>query len=70
MTLLEAQSGKAYIITRVDTDDEALNLFLLSLGCCTGEPITVVSRRKHNCTICVKDGRYAMDNRLAAAIEV
>ena len=70
MTLLEAQSGKAYIITRVDIDDEALNLFLSSLGCFSGEPIMVVSRRKHNCTIHVKDGRYAIDNRLAAAIEV
>lgn len=70
MTLLDARSGQEYIITRIDTDDEALNAFLFSLGCYSGEPITVVSRRKHNCTISVKDGRYNIDNQLAAAIMI
>ena len=70
MTLLDAHSGKEYIITHIDTEDEALNEFLFSLGCYSGEPITVVSRRKHNCTPSVKDGRYNIDNRLAAAIKV
>ena len=70
MTLLDARSGKEYIITRIKTDDEALNSFLFSLGCYSGEPITVVSRKKHNCTVSIKDGRYNIDNQLAAAIMV
>ena len=70
MTLLDARSGKEYIITRIKTDDEALNSFLFSLGCYSGEPITVVSRKKHNCTVSIKDGRYNIDNQLAAAIMI
>ena len=68
MTLLDARSGKEYIITRIHTEDEALDAFLFSLGCYSGEPITVVSRKKNNCTVCVKDSRYSIDNQLAAAI--
>ena len=70
MTLLDAHSGKEYIITRINTEDEGMNSFLFSLGCYTGEPITVVSRKKHNCTVSIKDGRYNIDNQLAAAIMI
>ncbi len=70
MTLLDAMKGKEYIVTHVNTDDDALNSFLFSLGCYSGEPITVVSRRKHNCTVSIKDGRYNIDRRLAAAIMI
>ena len=70
MTLMDARSGKEYIITRIKTDDEALDSFLFSLGCYSGEPITVVSRRKNNCTVSIKDGRYNIDNQLAAAIMI
>lgn len=70
MTLLDAQNGKEYIITRIDTEDEELDRFLFSLGCYSGEPITVVARRKHNCTVSVKDGRYNIDNQLAEAIAI
>lgn len=70
MTLLDAHNGKEYIVTRINTDDDALDSFLFSLGCYSGEPITVVSRRRNNCTIAVKDGRYSIDNQLAAAIMI
>ncbi len=70
MTLLEARSGKEYIITRINTDDDALDSFLFSLGCYSGEPITVVSRKRNNCTVSIKDGRYNIDNQLAAAIMI
>ena len=70
MTLLEARSGKEYIITKINTGDEALESFLFSLGCYSGEPITVVTRRKHSCVVSIKDGRYNIDNQLAAAITV
>ena len=70
MNLTEVQEGQEYIISRIDTDDEELNAFLFSLGCYSGEPITVVSRRRGGCTVAIKDGRYNIDNQLAAAIIV
>ena len=70
MSLLEARSGKEYIITRVNTGDEGLDAFLFSLGCYSGEPITVVWRKKNSCTVCIKDGRYNIDSRLAATIMI
>ena len=70
MTLYTAQEGKEYIIQHIDTDDEELNAFLFSLGCYSGEPITVVSRRRGGCVVSIKDGRYTIDNQLAEAIEI
>ena len=70
MTLLNAEEGKEYIVARIDTDDEELNSFLFSLGCYSGEPITVVTRRKHGCVVSIKDGRYNIDNDLAEAIVI
>ena len=70
MTLAVAEEGKEYIIQRIETDDEELNAFLFSLGCYSGEPITVVSRRRGGCTVSIKDGRYNIDNQLASAIIV
>ncbi|MBQ8796736.1 MAG: ferrous iron transport protein A [Oscillospiraceae bacterium] len=68
MNLTQAQEGKEYIIQRIETDDEELNAFLFSLGCYSGEPITVVARRKRNLTVSIKDGRYNIDDQLAEAI--
>ena len=70
MDLTTAQEGREYIIQRIETDDEELNAFLFSLGCYSGEPITVVSRRRGGCTVSIKDGRYNIDNQLAGAIIV
>ena len=70
MNLTTAQEGKEYIIRAIETEDEDLNAFLFSLGCYSGEPITVVSRRRGSCTVSIKDGRYNIDNQLAEAIIV
>lgn len=70
MTLLNAQEGKEYLIRSIETDDEELDAFLFSLGCYSGEPITVVARRRSSCVISVKDGRYSIDNQLAEAIQI
>lgn len=70
MNLKIAEVGKEYIVKSIDTDDEELNSFLFSLGCYSGEPITVISRRRGGCTVSIKDGRYNIDNLLAAAIGV
>ena len=58
MNLANAQEGIEYIIQRIETDDEELDSFLFSLGCYSGEPITVVSRKKKSCTVAIKDARY------------
>ena len=68
MNLLSAKEGKEYIIQRIETDDDELDAFLFSLGCYSGEPITVVSRRRGSCVVSIKDGRYNIDNQLAEAI--
>ena len=68
MNLNQAEEGKEYIIERIETDDEELNSFLFSLGCYSGEPITVVARRRSSCTVSIKDGRYNIDSQLAEAI--
>jgi len=68
MNLTVAELGKEYIIRAIETDDEELNAFLFSLGCYSGEPITVISRRRGGCTVSIKDGRYNIDNQLAAAV--
>ena len=70
MNLNDVQEGKEYIIERIETDDEELNSFLFSLGCYSGEPITVVSRRRGSCTVSIKDARYNIDEQLARAIIV
>ena len=70
MNLNDALEGKEYIIRDIVTDDEELDAFLFSLGCYSGEPITVVSRRRGSCVVSIKDGRYNIDEQLAEAIAV
>ena len=70
MTLKTAEEGKEYIIKAIETDDEELDAFLFSLGCYSGEPITVVSHLKKSCVVSIKDGRYNIDKALAEAIIV
>ena len=70
MTLLDAQLGQEYIVENIATEDEELNAFLFSLGCYSGEPVTVISRRRNGCVISIKDGRYSIDKQLAGAISV
>ena len=68
MNLKEAKDGQEYVIKAIDTDDEELDAFLFSLGCYSGEKITVVSHLKGGCVVSIKDGRYNIDNQLAEAI--
>ena len=70
MSLKQAVEGQEYVIRQIHTDDEELNAFLFSLGCYSGEAITVVSHRKGGCVVSIKDGRYNIDNQLAEAIRI
>ena len=62
MKLKDAIEGKEYIIQQINTDDEELDAFLFSLGCYSGEAITVVSHRKSGCVVSIKDARYNIDD--------
>ena len=68
MTLLDANIGEEYIVKEIQSDDEELESFLFTLGCYSGEPITVISRLKKSMVVAIKDGRYNIDNFLANAI--
>ena len=68
MDLSLAQEGIEYIIKEINTADDELDAFLFSLGCYSGEPITVISRRKSSCTVSIKNARYSIDSNLAKAI--
>lgn len=70
MNLIDANVGEEYIVKDIITDDEELKSFLFSLGCYSGEPITVVSRLKGGCVVSIKDARYNIDNDLAQAISI
>lgn len=70
MNLLDAKEGEVYTIKDIVTEDEELNAFLFSLGCYSGEPITVVSHLKGGCVVSIKDGRYNIDTELARAISI
>lgn len=70
MTLVDAVVGEEYVIKEIITDDEELNSFLFSLGCYSGEPITVISHLKGGCVVSIKDARYNINNDLAEAISI
>ena len=70
MTLMDAKEGEEYIVKEIVTEDDDLEAFLFSLGCYSGEPITVISRVRGGCTVSIKDGRYNIDTDLAKAISI
>ena len=70
MNLRQVEEGRTYVIGQIQTDDEELNAFLFSLGCYSGEQITVIRHLKGGCVVAIRDGRYTIDNQLAEAITV
>lgn len=70
MKLSEAQIGEDVIVKDVVTDDDELKSFLFSLGCYSGEVITVVSKKRGGYVVSIKDARYNIDEDLANAIEI
>lgn len=70
MNLNDAELGTEYVIKKIDTEgDEEMESFLFTLGCYSGENITVVDRKK-NLVVSIKDARYNIDPELAEAIEI
>lgn len=70
MTLNDVELEKEYIVKGIETEDEEMKAFLFSLGCYSGEPVTVVTRKKRNLVVSIKDARYNIDIDLAKAITI
>ena len=70
MNLVSAMIGKEYLVKDIEAEDEDLKSFLFSLGCYSGEPVTVISRMKGGCVVSIKDARYNIDTNLAKAISI
>ncbi len=68
MNLKQAEEGIEYIISNIETNDDELDAFMFSLGCYSGEPITVISHLKGGSIVSIKESRYSIDNQLAMAI--
>ena len=68
MNLTQASEGIEYIIKAINAEDDEMNSFLFSLGCYSGEQITVIFRLKGSLVVAIKNSRYNIDNNLASAI--
>lgn len=70
MNLSEATAGVDVVVKDIVTDDKELKGFLFSLGCYSGEMVTVVSKKRGSYVLSIKDARYNIDEDLARAIEI
>ncbi len=70
MTLVDANVGEVYKVKRINTEDPEMESFLFRLGCYSGEPITVISKKRSSCIVSIKNGRYNIDKMLADAVEI
>lgn len=70
MNLFEAKLGEDVTVKDIVSEDEELKSFLFSLGCYSGEAVTVVSKKKGGIVLSIKDARYNVDADLAKAIEI
>ncbi|MBN2628601.1 MAG: ferrous iron transport protein A [Spirochaetales bacterium] len=70
MRLSDGMNNKAYIIQDVETQEEGMREFLLTLGCFPGEYITILSRLSSQFVVNLKDARYSLDEKLASAIRI
>lgn len=70
MNLTEAMIGRDCIVKDIMADDEELKSFSFSLGCYSGETVTVVSKKRGGYVLSIKDARYNIDEDLAKAIQI
>lgn len=70
MNLSQVAPGEDVVIKDIISDDEELKSFLFSLGCYSGESVTVVTKKRAGYVLSIKDARYSIDEDLARAIEI
>lgn len=68
MTLKSARAGRTYTIQKINIDEHEPRRFLLTLGLYGGEKIRIISRLRGGYIVAIKNARYFIDARLAAAI--
>lgn len=68
MNLFAAEIGQTYLIKEIDTDDVEMDAFLFSLGAYSGEPVTVLSKKRKSCIVVIKNSRYSIDKNLAESV--
>ncbi|MDY5252381.1 MAG: FeoA family protein [Erysipelotrichaceae bacterium] len=68
MNLSQGEIQKEYTIKDIMIDDEELKDFLFTLGCYSGEKITIISKKSRNFVVSIKDARYNIDNEIAELI--
>lgn len=69
MTLKEGMPGQSYYIGSVEATEKNKS-YLLSLGVFAGSTVTMITRTKYTYILSVKDGRYAIDQKLAEKISL
>ena len=79
MDLTQAEARREYIIKEIKTDDDELNSFLFTLGCYSGEPITVLNHVIGGCfdgpcaantgVAVDKDGRVLIGQRYHGVVD-
>jgi ferrous iron transport protein A len=69
MPLTKVNVGQKKVIQSID-GTERMKRFLFSLGCSEGEEITLISILASNYIINIKDSRYAIDKKMAKAIQL
>ncbi|MFV0255049.1 MAG: ferrous iron transport protein A [Erysipelotrichaceae bacterium] len=68
INLTQANINVEYTIKKIDTNDLELKNFLFTLGCYSGQKLTLISVLSENYIISVKHSRYSIDSDLAASI--
>lgn len=69
MTLQNAKAGETYHLDRVEGTQKTID-YLQTLGFFSGSSLTLITKTKTSFIISVKDGRYAIDRKLAGQILV
>ena len=70
MSLYDCNELDTVKVIDLGIDDEEFKSFLFSLGCYSGEDITIISKKRNGVVIAIKDGRYNIDTEVARLITV
>lgn len=68
MSILDLKCGEKAIIKDIQMDNEEVKAFLFTLGCYSGEEISLIANNKKTCTVMIKDTKYSIDLQIASAI--
>lgn len=67
MTVLDGNTGQVYRVHKLEGTTKIKD-YLQTLGFFSGSSLTIISKSKSSFVLSVKDGRYAIDRKLASQI--